>query len=488
MLCSMVTLSSKVEIIEKGLSYDDVLLVPQKSTVSSRRQANTKTRLTKNIELNIPIVSSNMDSVTESKMAIAMAQIGGIGIIHRFNSIEQQVEEVKRVKRYRNAVIYEPFQISEHATIADVLDCMHEKQISGLLVTNDAHKLAGIITKKDINGCDEKKLVTECMTPREQLIVGKADIAIAQAEELLTAHKLEKLPLVHDDGTIAGLITKKDINVKIEYPNAALDARGQLLVGAAIGVKAEDVERARALVAAGADVLVIDIAHGHSDLAIAILKTLKEQFPHVDVIAGNVATAQGTRELIEAGADAVKVGIGPGSICTTRIVAGSGYPQLSAVINCAQEADKYNVPVIADGGVKYSGDLVKAIAAGASTVMLGSLLAGTDESPGLPFVKNGKKFKIIRGMASLGANMGRNQRINRKDNSATYVPEGVEAIIPYKGSVIETVYQLIGGLHSGMSYCGVISINELRGNGIFVEITVAGIRESHPHDVQQMAN
>lgn len=482
-------MSARVEIVEKGLAYSDVLLVPQRSTVESRRQVDTRTRLTKKIWVNMPLISANMDTVTEAPMAIAMAQAGGIGIIHRFNSKEDQVELVREVKRFRNTVIKNPRTICPSATLAQARALMEEHEIKGLLVVNEDNKLAGIITSRDIRfKPDDKRVVQEFMTPRERLIVGAADISIADAKHLMIENRIEKLPLVNADDTIAGLITSKDIYLKSEYPSASIDAHGRLLVGAAIGVKEEALERAAALLEAGADVLVIDIAHGHSDLAINTLKKLKEKFPDAQVIAGNVATPAGTRELIEAGADAVKIGIGPGSICTTRIVSGSGYPQLSAVINCAQEADKYGVPVIADGGICYSGDITKAIAAGASTVMLGSLLAGTDESPGIPFMKNGKKFKVVRGMASFGANLGRTDGNKDSKKAKEYVPEGVEALTPYKGSVLEVVQQLLGGLYSGMSYCGATTIEQLRGNGLFVEITSAGIRESHPHDVQQLVN
>lgn len=482
-----IIMNARVEIIERGLAYNDVLLVPQRSTVESRRQAETRTRLTRTLWLNMPLVSANMDTVTEASMAIAMAQAGGIGIIHRFNSIEDQIRLVQQVKQFRNAVIKCPRTICLSATLAQARALMDEHQIKGLLVVDGDCKLAGIITSRDVRfNPDEKRLVKEFMTSREYLIVGIADISIADAKQLMVDNRIEKLPLVNADDTIAGLITSKDIYLKSEYPSASVDAQGRLMVGAAIGVKDEAITRAAALLEAGADVLVIDIAHGHSDLAINTLKKLKEKFPDVQVIAGNVATPQGTRELIEAGADAVKIGIGPGSICTTRIVSGSGYPQLSAVINCAQEADKYGVPVIADGGICYSGDITKAIAAGAATVMLGSLLAGTDESPGIPFMKNGKKFKVVRGMASFGANLGRSDKDAKK--AKEYVAEGVEALTPYKGSVLEVVQQLLGGLYSGMSYCGVTAIEQLRGNGVFVEITSAGIRESHPHDVQQLVN
>ncbi len=480
---------AEVAFLEKAYSYDDVLLVPQKSTVESRKQVSTRTKLTRNIWLDKPIISSNMDTVTESTMAIAMAQQGCIGIIHRFNTKEQQAKEVERVKRYRNAVIKNPLTISCDATLGDARSLMNEHDIKGLLVVDAQQKLVGIITNRDMRfRPDEKKLVSEFMTSRVRLIVGAPDISIADAKQLMIDHRIEKLPLINDDDTIAGLITSKDIYVKAEYPSASIDAQGRLLVGAAVGVKEDTIDRATALVEAGVDVLVIDIAHGHSELEIAVLKQLKLKFPHIDIIAGNVATVQGTRELIEAGADAIKVGIGPGSICTTRITTGSGYPQLSAVMHCAQEADKYGVPVIADGGIKYSGDITKAIAAGASTVMLGSLLAGTDESPGIPFVKNGKKYKVVRGMASFGANLGRASKANEKRNVNDFVPEGVEALTPYKGSVVECVQQLLGGLYSGMSYCGVTTIEQLRGNGVFVEITSSGIRESHPHDVQQLVS
>ncbi len=487
LLISFGNVCSKVTIVEQALSYDDVLLVPQRSTVTSRRNVDTKTRLTKNIELNMPIVSSNMDTVTESTMAIAMAQLGGIGIIHRFNTIDDQVQEVRKVKRYRNAIIDEPLTIHYKCTIGQARELMKAEGIKGLLVINDTNILVGILTYRDIRfRPDETLLVENLMTPRKRMIVGTADISVAEAKILMVAHRIEKLPLVDNSGKVAGLITSKDIYIKSEFPSASLDQQGRLIVGAAIGVKEDSFERARALVEAGVDVLVIDIAHGHSTLALDTLKNVKTTFPHIDIIAGNVATAQGTRDLIEAGADAIKVGVGPGSICTTRITTGSGYPQLSAVIHCANEANKYDIPLIADGGIRYSGDITKAIAAGAATVMLGSLLAGTDESPGIPFIKNGKKYKVVRGMASFGANLGRKERVKGKQNMLDFVPEGVEALKPYKGSVVDTINQLLGGFYSGMSYCGVNSIRELRGNGIFVQITPAGTIESHAHDVQQL--
>jgi len=471
--------------ITKGLSYDDVLLIPKHSTVSSRKLVSTKARLTKNISLSNPLISANMDTITEAPMAIAMAQHGGIGIIHRFNSIERQVEEVQKVKRFRSAKIESPLTIAPDATVADVRDLMEEKGMSGFLVAGEDRILRGILTQRDIRFRPQQDTpVFELMTPREKLIVGSPDISVADAKKLLLEHRIEKLPLVHEDGTIAGLITSKDIYIKAEYPHASVDSYGRLLVGAAIGVNDDYLDRAAALIKAGVDVLVIDIAHGDSSLAVDALKQIKALFPNVDVIAGNVATAEGTRRLIEAGADAVKVGVGPGSICITRIVTGCGFPQLSAVIDCAREADKYNIPIIADGGIKQSGDVTKAIAAGASTIMLGSILAGTDESPGIPFTKNGKKFKIVRGMASFVTNWNRK---DKKGNKTDYVPEGVEAMKPYKGPVAETINQLLGGLRSGMSYCGVITLEELRGNGDFVEITGAGMRESGAHDVSELA-
>lgn len=482
LLISSLSLYSEVS-IKKGLSYDDVLLIPQHSSVSSRRNVSTQTRLTKNILLSNPLVSANMDTVTEAPMAIAMAQAGGIGIIHRFNSIEKQAEEVRKVKRYRSAKILDPFTATPDQTIQEIRDLMGEYHTSGLLVIDEHNQLIGILTARDIRFRPDPQLpIRSFMTPREKLIVAPADISIDDAKKMIIENRLEKLPLVHPDNTVAGLITSKDIYTKTKYPHASTDANDQLLVGAAVGVKEDCIERAIALEKAGVDVLVIDIAHGDSELCIRTVKILKEHCPSIPIIAGNVATAQGTRRLIEAGADAVKVGVGPGSICTTRIVSGSGYPQLSAVIACAQEADRFGIPIIADGGIKNSGDITKAIAAGASTVMLGSLLAGTDESPGIPFIKNGKKYKVIRGMASFVTNLNRTDTKNKQE----YVPEGVEAIIPYKGSVCETIAQLLGGLQSGMSYCGVTTINELRGRGAFVEITQAGMQESTSHNVSEM--
>ena len=488
--------SSISTVKELGLSYDDVLLIPKKSSVNSRKEVSTETRLTKNIKIKIPIVSANMDSVTESEMAIKMAQLGGIGIIHRFNTIQEQVAHVRRVKRYSNAIIENPVTISQDKTLTQAKEIMIKNHVTGLLVVDDYDgELIGILTTRDIRfNPPEQKLVSELMTSKEKLITLEVEtknkeiknkaFVIEEAKKILIKNKIEKLPLV-ENRKIVGLITGKDIHRREKYPNASLDHKHRLIVGAAIGVKAEALERAEALVESNVDVLVIDIAHGHSDLVIETLKKLKTRFPNVEVIAGNVATAEGTRDLIEAGADAIKVGIGPGSICTTRIMTGAGYPQLSAVINCSKEADKYNVPVIADGGIKFSGDITKAIAAGTSCVMLGNLLAGTDESPGTAIIKNGKKFKVIRGMASFGAKLGRNisENNSKKENIAEYTPEGVEATVPYRGNVSEVINQLLGGVKSGMSYVGANKIDEIRGKAAFVRITNSGLKESHAHDV-----
>lgn len=469
-----------------GLSYDDVLLTPAYFPGTSRQRISTRTRLTNSIYLNIPIVSANMDTVTEASMAISMANLGGIGIIHRFNTIDQQVHEVKKVKRYRNTIIDQPITIRQEATIDEAQTIMRMHDITSLLVVDEHTKLVGILTSRDLRfNPDPTKRVSLLMTPRERLVVSSPDITMEKARELLLKHNIEKLPLVHEDWSIAGLITGKDIYKKMIHQHAAVDKNNRLLVGAAIGVKDDALERAKALLEAGADVLVVDIAHGDSYQATEIIKLVKQQFPQAQIIAGNVATAEGTRHLIEAGADAIKVGVGPGSICTTRIVTGCGFPQLSAVIACTQEADKYNIPVIADGGIKYSGDITKAIAAGASTVMLGSLLAGTEESPGLPFLKNGKKFKVIRGMASFGANLGRQSKGDAGSNATNFVSEGVEAVVPYKGEVEEIVQQLMGGFRSGLSYCGVTELQDARGKCNFIRITQAGIRESHSHDVTE---
>ena len=424
-----------------------------------------------------------MDTVTESEMAIAMARNGGIGIIHRFNSIEEQVKMVEEVKRAEGLIIRDPYCVNLVTSLEDIKSLMKSKKVHSLLVSEKG-QLQGIITSRDIRFYKNGNTAQEIMTPREKLIVGKPDISFEEATELLDKNRIEKLPLVDPDNNIKGLITSKDILNQINRPHASLDGHGRLLVGAAIGVK-DYLERAESLVAVDVDVLVIDIAHGHSDLAINTLKTLKEKF-EVDVIVGNVATVEGTEALIRAGADGVKVGVGPGSICITRIVTGSGVPQLTAVLNSATVAKKYNVPIIADGGIRNSGDVTKALAAGASTVMLGSVLAGTDESPGDLLTKDGRRVKIIRGMAGYGANMSKRERENVRSEVFDIVPEGVEGMVPYRGSVKDIIKQLVGGLQSGISYCGATNIYEMQSNAEFIRVTGSGKRESGSHDVSKI--
>ena len=463
-----------------GLSFDDVLLVPKRTAVQSRKDVDTSTKLTKNISLNIPLVSANMDTVTESAMAIALARAGGIGIIHRFLTIEEQVHEVLRVKRSENIIIENPYTIPVHCTIKAAKQFMKTNQVSGLLVIDATNTLAGIVTSRDLLfEEDEQKEVHEIMT--HKLVTAPLGTSLASAKEILHKNRIEKLPLIDAHNHVQGLITTKDIINQTEYPKASKDAKGKLRVGAAIGIRDDYILRAESLVSAGVDVLVVDIAHGHSDSALSVVRELKTKFPHVDIIAGNVATAQGVKELIEAGADAIKVGVGPGSVCTTRIVTGSGVPQLTAILDCASAAG--NIPVIADGGIKNSGDIAKAIAAGASTVMLGGLLAGTDESPGFLVTRHGARYKLMRGMASLGANIGRKSKENKHTDLNDYVAEGVEAIVPYRGSAVEVINQLTGGFRSGMSYCGARTIAEMQKNAEFIKMTAAGMTESKPHDV-----
>jgi len=472
-----------------GITYDDVLLIPKRSPVVSRRKVSLRTRLTRNIYLNNPIVASNMDTVTESETAIAMARNGGIGILHRFLSVEDQVAMVKAVKRAESFVIDHPYTLGPDNTIEELRDMMSEKGVGSILVTLPSEELVGIITTRDIRFVDsEQDKISAYMTPRDRLIVSLRDKEIKEAEKLIREKRLEQLPLVDsmESFKLVGLITSKDIINSTQRPHASWDSKGRLLVGAAIGVKEGDIDRAVALADAGVDVIVIDIAHGHSDLAINATKQLKTRLPDMEVIAGNVATAEGTRELIEAGADGIKVGVGPGSICITRLVAGCGIPQLTAVIECAEEASKYGVPIIADGGIRTSGDIAKAIAGGASTVMLGSLLAGTDESPGKTLVKGGKKVKVVRGMAGYGANMSKNKRTTGKDDIFDMVPEGVEAVVPYRGALSGIIKQLVGGICSGMSYCGAHTIPEMHENAEFIRISGASVKESGSHDVTQI--
>lgn len=475
--------------IREGLTFDDVLLVPKRSPIVSRSQTDLRTKLSRNIILNIPIVSANMDTVTESGMAIALAREGGIGIIHRFMKIEDQVDEILRVKRSESVMIEQPYTIKPAVTVAEAKKAMAEYGVSGLLV-EEGGKLSGIITRRDITfEKNNKRKVSELMT--KEVITAKAGITIEQAKEILHDQRIEKLPVIDDKRRIVGLITSKDILKMDQYPHASKDRKGRLLVGAAVGVKGDYLERTEALLEAGADVLVVDIAHGHSENAINTVHMIKKAFPSCELIAGNVATGAGAEDLINAGVDAVKVGVGSGSICITRVITGSGVPQLTAVIDTVKIAHDHDIPVISDGGIRNSGDITKAMAAGSSSVMVGSLFGGTDESPGKTLVKNGKKFKMYRGMASFYASLGRKYReegsqVVDSDDLNDYVPEGVEAMVPYKGSVVEIVRQLVGGVRSGLSYCGAKTIAEMQKNAEFIKMTSAGYIESQPHDVDLM--
>ncbi|WDV46192.1 IMP dehydrogenase [Clostridiaceae bacterium M8S5] len=468
--------------IKEGLTFDDVLLVPAKSEVLPK-DVKLSTKLTKNIKLNIPMMSASMDTVTEAKMAIAMAREGGIGIIHKNMPIDKQALEVDKVKRSEHGVIVDPFYLHPENVIADALELMERYHISGVPITDNSKKLVGIITNRDLRfETDMSKKISEAMTS-ENLVTAKQDISMEKAQDILRKHKIEKLPLVDDNGYLVGLITIKDIEKSIKYPNAAKDKGGRLLAGAAIGVTNDMMDRLDALVEANVDVVIIDTAHGHSIGVLKAIEQIRQKYPDLELIAGNVATAEATEELIKAGASAVKVGIGPGSICTTRVVAGVGVPQLTAVYNCYQVGKKYGVPIIADGGIKYSGDIVKAIAAGANVVMLGSLLAGTEESPGETELYQGRRFKVYRGMGSMAAmDKGSKDRYFQQD-SKKLVPEGVEGRVSYKGPLSDTIYQLVGGLRAGMGYCGSATINDLIEKGQFIRITGAGLIESHPHDI-----
>jgi IMP dehydrogenase len=467
-----------------ALTFDDVLLVPAESHVLPR-QADTRTRLTRELQLNIPLVSAAMDTVTESRLAIAIAREGGIGVVHKNMPVERQAAEVDKVKRSEFGVITDPFFLSPDHLVRDAVALMERYHISGVPVVEEGSgRLVGILTNRDIRfETNYERPIREVMTS-EGLVTAPVGTTLEEAKQILAAHRIEKLPLVDADFHLRGLITIKDIEKARRYPSAAKDAKGRLLVAAAVGTGPAGLERAEALVRAGADALVVDSAHGHSAGVIGFVAELKRRFPDVQVIAGNVATAEGTRALIEAGADAVKVGIGPGSICTTRVVAGVGVPQLSAILECAAEASRHDVPVIADGGIKYSGDIVKAIAAGAHSVMIGSLFAGTEESPGEIEIYQGRAYKVYRGMGSLGAmRQGSSDRYFQEESSKL-VPEGVEGRVPYRGPLSDMVYQLVGGLRSGMGYVGAPDIETLRTQSRFIRITNAGLRESHPHDVQ----
>ncbi len=468
--------------VGEGLTFDDVLLVPADSSVLPP-DVDLSTNLTKNIRLNIPIMSAAMDTVTEYRMAIAIAREGGIGVIHKSMPIDMQAEQVDMVKRSENGVITNPFYLGPDNTLGEADALMGKFRISGVPIVDKAGKLIGIITNRDMKFEEDMTRPIRDVMTSEGLVTGREGTTLEEAKEILRRHKIEKLPIVDAKFHLKGLITIKDIEKVVKYPNSAKDSHGRLLCAAAIGVTNDILDRAGALVAAGADALVLDSAHGHSANIMRCVGLVKEHFPEVGLIAGNVATAEGTEALIKAGADCVKVGIGPGSICTTRVVSGIGVPQITAILQSAEMADKYGVPIIADGGIKYSGDIVKAIAAGGSVVMMGSMLAGCEESPGESEIFQGRQFKVYRGMGSLGAMQKGSGDRYFQSGTKKYVPEGVEGRVPYKGAVSDTIYQMMGGLRSGMGYCGVPDIQSLRTKTKFVRITGAGLKESHPHDI-----
>ncbi len=476
---------SRSKITGEALTYDDVLLMPARSSVLPR-DVDVRTRVTRGISLNIPLISAAMDTVTESDMAVAMAREGGLGILHKNMSIPRQVEEVDRVKRSESGMILDPVTVRADQRVRDVLTLMNKYKISGIPVVSAHGKLIGIITNRDLRfEPDEDQLVADVMT-REGLVTAPMGTTLDQAKRILEKHKIEKLPVVDKNGTLKGLITFKDIQKKIKHPFAAKDRHGRLRVGAAVGVTAETLDRVAALLRAGVDVLVVDTAHGHSRGVIEMVKKIKSRYPSAELMAGNVATAEGTRDLIRAGVDAVKVGVGPGSICTTRVVAGIGVPQVTAIMACAKAASRSGVPLIADGGIKQTGDIAKAIAAGADSIMIGSLFAGVDESPGDKVLYEGRSFKLYRGMGSIEAmKAGSKDRYfqDAEDDIQKLVPEGIEGRVPYKGPLGETVYQMVGGLRAAMGYTGSKSIAALKAGGRFVRMTDAGLRESHPHDV-----
>lgn len=477
----MVNTNFQEKFVKEGLTFDDVLLIPAKSDVLPK-EVSTETVLAGNVKLHTPVMTAAMDTVTEAKMAIAIAREGGIGIIHKNMSIEKQADEVDKVKRSENGVIVNPFSLSPEHFVFDADELMAKYKISGVPICEDG-KLVGILTNRDLRFMSDYSVKIKDVMTKDHLVTAPVGTTMEQAQEILKHHKIEKLPIVDENYMLKGLITIKDIEKAVRYPNSARDSNGRLLCGAAIGVTSDVLERAKALVEAQVDVLVLDSAHGHSQNILECVKKVKAAFPQVALIAGNIATAKAAEDLILAGADAVKVGIGPGSICTTRVVAGIGVPQITAVYDVACVAAKYNIPVIADGGIKYSGDIVKALAAGANVVMLGSLLAGCEESPGEMEIYQGRSFKVYRGMGSLGAMAkGSKDRYFQEDNKKL-VPEGVEGRVPYKGMVSETVYQLMGGLKAGMGYTGCRSIEELHEKAQFIRITGAGLKESHPHDI-----
>ncbi len=472
----------------EGLTFDDVLLVPKYSNITSRSQTDLTTRLSRNISINIPFVSANMDTVTESSMAVAMARAGGIGIIHRFLTIKEQANEVLRVKRSGSVIIENPYLISQDKSVSDAMNYATEKDVSGLLVVDSESRLVGIMTDRDLLFADPQSTIMESMT--KDVISARPGVTLDTAKEILHRHRIEKLPITDDSGRVMGLITSKDITNTANFPNASKDGKGRPLVGAAVGVRGDFLERSEALLDAGADVLVVDIAHGHSENALTTIRTIKKAFPDGELIAGNVATADGALDLIRAGVDAVKVGVGSGSICITRVITGSGVPQLTAVMDCAKVGRDEDVPIISDGGTRNSGDATKALASGASSVMVGSMLGGTDESPGTVLTKNGKRFKVYRGMASLAASLGRKSKEAGQafvdDELNDYVAEGVEAMVPHKGTVVDILKQLTGGVRSGLSYCGAHTIPQMQANAEFIKMSRAGFAESQSHDVSLM--
>ena len=471
-------------IVKEGLTFDDVLLIPQKSEIIPS-QIDIKTKLTKDIELNIPLMSASMDTVTESKMAISMARQGGIGIIHKNMSIEEQASEVDRVKRSESGVIVDPFSLSKGHTIQDADNIMARYKISGVPIVDENNILIGIITNRDIKfETDMTRRIEEAMTTKEHLVTAREGISLEEAKDILGKHRIEKLPIVDEEGHLKGLITIKDIEKKIQYPNSAKDKKGRLLCGAGVGITNDLLERVDALYKAKVDIIVLDSAHGHSQNVINALKKVKAAYPDLPVIAGNVATAAGCEDLIKAGADCVKIGMGPGSICTTRVVAGIGVPQITAIMDCYEVAKKYDIPIIADGGIQYSGDIVKALAAGANVCMMGSMFAGTEESPGEIVLYAGRSYKTYRGMGSIAAMEDGSKDRYFQSGQKKLVPEGVEGMVAYKGKAEDIVFQMIGGIKSGMGYCGAPTIEQLQANAEFVKITAASLKESHPHDIK----
>ncbi|MBE3575222.1 MAG: IMP dehydrogenase [Firmicutes bacterium] len=468
--------------VGEGLTFDDVLLVPQKSDVLPS-EVRVETRLTRTLKLNVPLLSAAMDTVTEARMAIAMAREGGIGVIHRNLPPEAQAQEVDKVKRSESGIIVDPVYLSPQNSLRDVLAIMERYHISGVPITENG-KLVGIITNRDLKFEDNFDQPVANVMTREKLITAPVGTTLDEARRILHQHRIEKLPLVDENGQLKGLITIKDIEKARKYPRAAKDTHGRLLAAAAVGTGADTLERARLLVKAGVDVLVVDTAHGHQRRVLDTVYKLKQEFAHTQIMAGNVATGEAVRDLAAAGADAVKVGVGPGSICTTRIVAGIGVPQLSAVMDCARVSEELDIPIVADGGIRYSGDIVKALAAGASAVMIGNLFAGTEESPGETEIYQGRSYKVYRGMGSVGAMKHGSRDRYFQEGQEKLVPEGIEGRVPYKGSLADTVFQLIGGLRAGMGYVGARDLAELRRRARFIRITASGMRESHPHDVQ----